>query len=161
MEIKPGMNLLDAALRSGSLEDLFSIAAINGLSITDDLQAGSVVYSSGKNYQKSSNVILPVRVSHSVVVLSGQTLLDLAIQEVGGLEAVFQLSLLNGLSITSTLAGGQQIQYSVKPVNKKILKAYKDNKWKPASGATMPGQQAPEVLSGVGYWAIGFDFIVS
>lgn len=43
------------------------------------------------------------------MVISGQSLLDLANQYAGTIEAVVEIAQLNNLSITSTLTPGQQI----------------------------------------------------
>ena len=43
----------------------------------------------------------------NVTISDGQTLLDIAVQELGALEAVFDLADANGLHITDTLAAGQ------------------------------------------------------
>lgn len=158
----PGMSICDAALASaGSLEDLFALALLNGKSITEDLQSGVSLQSTTKKYLQSSAVTLPLREANKAEVMAGQTMLDLAIQEAGGLQAVFELSLLNQKSLTSMLEQGQSVQYPARPENTSILNAYKTNKWKPASAAAIPGVKEPEILGGVGYWTIGQNFTVS
>ena len=44
------------------------------------------------------------------VVQAGQTLLDIAVQEYGTIEAVFMLAKANDMSITDSLQAGQQIE---------------------------------------------------
>lgn len=44
------------------------------------------------------------------VVQAGQTLLDIAVQEYGTIEAAFMLAKANDLSITDTLQAGQEIE---------------------------------------------------
>lgn len=46
----------------------------------------------------------------NTVVQAGQTLLDIAIQEYGTIEAAFMLAKANDLSITDTLQAGQVIE---------------------------------------------------
>ncbi len=45
------------------------------------------------------------------VVQAGQTLLDIAIQEYGTIEAVFMLAKANDMSITDTLQAGRKLKY--------------------------------------------------
>jgi hypothetical protein len=94
-------------------------------------------------------------------VMPGQTLLDLAMQQLGSIEAVFALALLNNMSITNDLTAGGVINYSLTPYSPRILKVYTDNGYKPASGLNIPGGGAmPILLSGISYWAIEYDFVV-
>ena len=156
------MNLLDAALATaGSLEDLFALALANGKSITDSLEPGQVLKPTGKVYKQSSTTLNIIRETNQVLIMSGQTLLDLAIQECGSLEGVFQLAVLNGLTITDHLSEGNSLKYPSQAIDRIVRKAFQDNGWKPSSAKTMPGQQLPETKEGIGYWAIEVDFKVS
>ncbi len=44
------------------------------------------------------------------VALEGQSLLDLALQECGSIEAAFDMAVQNGLSVTSELTSGQLLE---------------------------------------------------
>ncbi len=46
---------------------------------------------------------------HNITVYDGQTLLDIALRELGAVEAVFELADANGLRITDQLAAGQSL----------------------------------------------------
>jgi len=80
-----------------------------------------------------------------IVVLNNQTLLDIAIQEYGTIESVFELAIANDLSITDELATGTILlipEFSTltnEPIitNKEILNYYKKNKIKPATAMPM------------------------
>jgi len=162
LKVESNMNLLDAALASaGSLEDLFAFALANNKSITDELAPGETLKPTGKIYKPSSTTASIVRETHLVMILSGQTLLDLAIQETGSMEGLFQLLVLNQLSATEQLPEGTEIKYPTKAADRIIRKAFQDNAWKPSSAKTLPGQQLPETQEGIGYWAIEVDFRVS
>ena len=63
------------------------------------------------------------------VVQAGQTLLDIAVQEYGTIEAVFMLAKANDMSITDSLQAGQQIEipekvYNSEPVSYTHLRAH-------------------------------------
>ena len=47
------------------------------------------------------------------VVQAGQTLLDIAVQEYGTIEAAFMLARTNDMGITDTLQAGQEIERSI------------------------------------------------
>ena len=158
-----GMNQLDAAIASaGSIEDIFAFCALNGIGLTDDLEAGTFLQGTGQTYQASSVVTNNQVVSKVVKVMAGQTLFDMAMQQLGNIEAVFALALLNAKSITADLIAGAAINYSLAAYSPQILKVYQDNGYKPASGLNTPGSgPMPVLLSGIGYWAIEYDFVVS
>lgn len=54
------------------------------------------------------------------VVQAGQTLLDIAVQEYGTIEAVFMLAKANKLSVTDTLQAGQEIEIPEKVYNSEL-----------------------------------------
>ena len=67
-------------------------------------------------------------------VLQGQTLIDIAIQELGSAEGAYDLAVLNGISVTDELIPGQELQLPV--INNKSVAAYYANKAiKPATNA--------------------------
>lgn len=97
-----------------------------------------------------------------VPIQAGQTLLDIALQEGGGLQAVFEIAALNGLSITDIVPAGQDVLVSDLPFSSMVRKQYREGGWFPASATTIPGRQVIEpTLEGIGNWAIENDFIVS
>ena len=69
-----------------------------------------------------------------VVVLNGQSLFDIALQEFGTVEAVFDIALLNELSVTDSLDAGTELSLpSSTDTDELILKHYKKNNIKPAT----------------------------
>jgi len=76
----------------------------------------------------------------TVIILNNQTLLDIAIQEYGTIESVFELAMANNLSITDMLSAGQKLvlpEVSIigVPISKnvEILNYYKKNDIHPAT----------------------------
>jgi len=75
-------------------------------------------------------------ISNVVVTLERQTALDIAIQEYGSVEGVFQLWADNPDKITSLyeeIPPGTILRITSQPVNKAIKEAYKKNGYKPVS----------------------------
>jgi len=91
------------------------------------------------------------------IVLEGQSLLDIAVQECGSVEAVIAIAVLNNISITDDLQVGQVLQMPA-PVNKQIAQYYKSKNLKPATAGNLDFMNQDE---GVGFWSIGNDFIIS
>lgn len=162
IKILPHTTMLDAALQDGSLEAVFGLAFANGKSITDELVVGEVLQSSGLRFNPSVMAAIANPDKSQVSVMAGQTLLDLAVQELGSLEAVFGLSILNHLPPTAELTTLQMIDFNINPLNKKVAQTFRNNNWKPASATTSaPAGQPPlPILEGVDYWAIEVDFKV-
>lgn len=94
-----------------------------------------------------------------VTVLYGQNMNDLAIQEYGSTEGVFQLMKDNPTVITRLdmeLVPGTMLFIKSAPVNDKVLQLFNN---KGTQIGTWAGQTPPK-KKGVGYWKIGIDFKV-
>lgn len=97
---------------------------------------------------------------NTVNIIANQTLLDIALQTAGDLEAVFELAILNGIPVTENLTAGYKLFYGLTPINKPITKQYTEAGWKPAS-ATSFANDIPDLdLQGVDYWSISGNFII-
>lgn len=91
--------------------------------------------------------------------IANQSLLDLSIMSYGTLEGLFELSLLNGLAVTDDVATGSPVE--VADFDGKLISVVdfiEKNNIRPATGFT--AVPIVEPLSGIGYWAIGVDFVV-
>jgi hypothetical protein len=93
----------------------------------------------------------------SVKVKDGQTLFDLSIQCLGIADRVFDIALLNGLSITDRLVSGQEILIpEVAFAELKIVDFFR-HPWFPACG----DPDDFELLGGINFMQIGTNFKVS
>ena len=92
----------------------------------------------------------------SINVLTGQSLLDLAIQGMGSIEGVFALAEAAGLSITDELSPGMVIPVPLPLADPQVAAYYATRRITPATATTT--EIIPE---GVEYWRIEFDFITS
>lgn len=87
-----------------------------------------------------------------ITVASRQSILDIAIQHCGSVEAAFQIALLNNLALTDELVPGQQIEIPA-VVNSSVVQYYEVNNIQPATALT-----EDETPGGIGYWIIELDF---
>ncbi len=87
--------------------------------------------------------------------ITDQSLFDIAIQTSGSIEAVFNLAIANGLSITDDLVPGQTL-VNAPVVDKGIADYYRVKALTPAT-ALKQGENS----EGIEIWAIERDFIVS
>lgn len=95
----------------------------------------------------------------TVKVKDRQTLLDVALQTSGSVEAVMDLALANGLSITDELSDGQVLEVAeVKDVA--VVSRYEINSIFPATEAS-DDERNEMAYEGIGFMGIGIDFIVS
>lgn len=92
------------------------------------------------------------------LVLDGQSLFDIAVQECGSVEAAFALAVANDIGITDEITPGTYLK-KTSIVNKKIVDYYTLKNLKPATSSTIADGET--VLTGIGYMAIGKNFIVS
>lgn len=95
----------------------------------------------------------------TVQPIDRQSLLDVAIQTSGGVEAAVEMSVKNDLSITDTLPDGVPID-TVAPVDKNVLARYEARDVRPATDLSAE-DLATAPYGGIGYMGIEVDFIVS
>ena len=97
-----------------------------------------------------------------VVVLHNQSLLDLALQHTGTIENIFELAMLNNLSITDDVVAGKTLALPDEAfTNKDILAYYIAKNLQPATAFSKEDEQVFERLEGISIWAINLDFIVT
>lgn len=92
------------------------------------------------------------------IVLDGQSLFDIAVQQAGSVEAAFALAVANNISISGEVPAGT-ILTNVPIINTRMAEYFRLKNLKPA---TYTSNNEGEVkLTGIGYMSIGVDFIVS
>ena len=95
-----------------------------------------------------------------VLVIEGQSILDIAIAKCGSAEAAFEIALLNEISITEKLIPGQTLELPA-VVKKDVVEYYQSKGINPATNITSDEFNSTIGGDGIGYWAIENDFIVS
>lgn len=70
---------------------------------------------------------------NNVQVLNRQSLIDIALQETGTIEAAFDIAFANGLSVTDYVPGTVLVIPDNVVINEQILKYYKTNNIQPAT----------------------------
>lgn len=95
----------------------------------------------------------------TVSTLDNQSLLDIAIQELGDVERVFELAVDNDISITDVIAPGTEISIGVFESEKRmIVSVFSDKSNAPASIDNM--EDVLPTPNGIGFMQIGNDFKV-
>lgn len=100
---------------------------------------------------------------NEVKILKGQTLADIAIQETGWLEGLFDIAETNDISITEEVAAGTGVSIDNELVDSNQLRLNKLSLLEPATlfGPWVANEETAPALGGIGYMAVGIDFIVS
>ena len=93
-----------------------------------------------------------------IKVLNGQSLFDIAIQAAGTVEAVFDIALANGISITDDLEPGTVLVVPA-VLNRQVAEYYRVNNIRPATA--LSAQDMEFALDGIGAWRVEYDFEVS
>jgi hypothetical protein len=86
----------------------------------------------------------------------GQWLGDVAIKHAGGIESVFELAVINDVSLTENLNPGTILTPTV-VTNKRVMNYYERNGLIPASSDTGSAQV---VGRGIGHMTVNIDFII-
>lgn len=89
-------------------------------------------------------------------VYQGQNFIDKVLESTGSSDNAFEMSILNGISLTNSLAIGQELQAS-KVTKKAVVRIFTQKR--PAS-ALRNNFDAVAENEGIGYMAIESDFIV-
>ena len=93
--------------------------------------------------------------------LSGQTLLDVSVQETGTVESVFDIAEKNDLSLTDDIEAGYEM-FIDQVIDNAVVIDYRSENRKPASGiSTADINSVIGSGEGIGFMQIGYDFIVS
>lgn len=90
--------------------------------------------------------------------LAGQTLLDIAIVTAGGLEALVDMAAANGIAVTDDLAAGQEIALA-EVRRRSVVQQFAAGSSQPATAMIEEEEQL--LPGGIGYMAVGVDFVVS
>jgi len=88
-----------------------------------------------------------------------QSTLDIAIQQCGSIEAVFDLATLNDISITDDLIT-ENLLLTPEPENNIIASYYSNNGITPATAVTLKEEETTPV-GGISFMGIEIDFKVS
>jgi hypothetical protein len=98
-----------------------------------------------------------------VTVSYGQTWLDIALQELGDVERVVELVMLNGRSLTDNLQAGEVLTVpDFDATKRRLVKLFVNAANKPASGDSFTAQDnTVSAGEGIEFWAIENDFVVS
>lgn len=94
-----------------------------------------------------------------VKVKDRQSLLDMAVQTSGSMEAAFGLAAANGVSLTDTLADGQVLD-TMAAENADTVRRYSVQAIQPAS-ALSEEEMAALAQEGINFMGIEIDFVVS
>lgn len=98
---------------------------------------------------------------NQATITERQSLLDIALQHSGSMEAAFEIALLNELSLTDDLAAGTQVVLPENDGNKEVANYYAVNDLRPASAITQVEiNDTLNIGEGVEFWAIEYDFEV-
>ncbi len=123
-------SFIDAQIKGvNTLVTLFESALESGLSITDIPIAGTEILLVDIDAKEKYNLPLPLLViprQKKVSALHHQNFQDLTIQTTGGLEFLFELAILNGVSITGAPCLGNK--YQVPESNTNELVDYLESK---------------------------------
>lgn len=94
-----------------------------------------------------------------VTVKSGQTLVDIALQTKGALEAVEQIADMNGMSMTDGLEAGRQLTLPAGAWDRLMENYCRRNEVEPATALTDDDMHAMW-QGGIGFMVIEQDFII-
>lgn len=94
-----------------------------------------------------------------VKVKDRQSLLDMAVQTSGSMEAAFGLAAANGVSLTDTLADGQVLD-TMAAENADTVRRYSVQAIQPAT-ALSEEEMAALAQEGINFMGIEIDFVVS
>ncbi|MCO5230135.1 MAG: hypothetical protein M9958_03165 [Chitinophagales bacterium] len=95
------------------------------------------------------------------MVLQGQSIFDVCLQNCGTIEGVFELANQNNLSITENLITGTILQTNGVLTDDDILDYYKVKNIQPATGLTIEISEDITNCEGIGCWIIEDNFKVS
>lgn len=96
-----------------------------------------------------------------VIVFSHQTLFDLAIEYYGSIAAVFDLAVANGLAVSADISSGTTVVLpNATAANGEVVSYFAGKGQHIATGGFSSEDSSLQQPSGIGYWAVGVDFLI-
>jgi hypothetical protein len=92
------------------------------------------------------------------IVLDGQSLFDIAVQQAGSVDAAFALAVANNVSVSGEVPASTPLA-NTPMQNNRIAEYFSMKALKPATDTS--SAEGEVKLTGIGYMAIGIDFKVS
>jgi hypothetical protein len=89
-----------------------------------------------------------------------QSLIDIAVELCGNLEAVWEIAEVNQLSLTEDLSVEQTVEIPTVS-DQRVKTLFRSEKHSPATAVTDKEVEEEFVVGGIGYWFVGYDFVVS
>ncbi|MGB1307539.1 MAG: hypothetical protein ACPG6B_01415 [Oceanihabitans sp.] len=165
----------------GSINAIIPLALANNISITSFLQPATILelpsvaitnkevknhFASSKqivaSYKDRLEAVLPAGVFINkpsallkhIRIIANQSLLDIALQETGNLEAIMQICTTNNISVTEALTVGTEINTRNTIIDAEILSYYKNNNLRPATNIKLlySEQYAVATYVEANYW---------
>lgn len=97
----------------------------------------------------------------TVTTRAGQSLLDIAVQEGGSMEAMVDVAIANDIRMTDMPAVGSAISVPSSP-DSRVTELFANSVHKPASAVSLDDiDRATGGGEGIEFWGIEYDFIVS
>ena len=91
-----------------------------------------------------------------MIVLSGQSLFDLAIQSAGSAEAAISLAIKNDISVTDSLEPGSALAETDDANNRAVADYFRINNIHPATSV----DTGKQILIGIGRMTIAENFVI-
>lgn len=140
----------------GSVEGLFTTALLNGVGITDELAAGTeVVALPARLTTVEATITAPVQQPDLFRLKKQQTLFDFTTQLAGSFEAIFEMAMLNNISITEQVSEGTAL--GIKPQDEKVIRFFTNK----ALDVVSINSSEDVLPGGIGYMQIQNNFKVS
>ena len=95
-----------------------------------------------------------------ITVLNKQSVFDLAVRYCGTAQSAFALAVLNGISVTTPLDPGSELQVP-EAVEKDIVAYFNSRNHQPATAWSADNSVLPPKMEGISYWGINVDFIAT
>ena len=131
-------SIYDIALQEyGNINAVFQLLRDNSNAILDDELSVDTTLSIDDDYEAGIEAFANAEYSNTsisnITALQNQSLFDIALQEYGDIEGLFFLMKANRLSLHTTIKAGDVIKITERPINKWLVKYYKENGINPAS----------------------------
>lgn len=96
-----------------------------------------------------------------VTIVPGQTLIDIALQELGDAATLFEVAQYNDRSITDDLAAGDVLTVPDYALDRRaIVSTFANLANRPASGITTASETDGIFGEGIEFWSIELDFVI-
>lgn len=163
MQLQPNQTIFDVAIQQyGNIQGVFNLIKDNDLNWSSTVEPGTELQiDDNVNYTDYDPAHIQQQTRNQIPLIAAepnQNIFDVAIQQFGSIEGVFNFIKNNNISVSAQVKAGVNLNAQGEVIEKLVYNYFLPRQ-KPATGSEVKVDAVP-IYEGIDYWAIEVDFVV-